>query len=106
MTRRLKALLTGGGLVMVVGVVAGFGSAAPGEDEPLSGPPLERATAAALEAVGPGQVVDAEIGDDDGAAFEVEVRLPDGSQVEVLLDDAFEVIASGPDDGGAGDDED
>jgi hypothetical protein len=56
-------------------------------------------------------VLETEVGD-DGAAYGVEIRLDDGSVVEVALDANFEVIgdaaddddASGSDHDGAGDD--
>ncbi len=107
MRRTWKALLVGAAVIAVVAVAAGFGLGASGEDdEPLAGSQLERATTAALEAVGPGEVVGTEAGDDDGAAYEVEVLLSDGSQVEVQLDRDFAVIATEADDDGAGDESD
>ena len=73
----------------------------PGEtadsDTPLSGETLDQAVAAALAHTGGGEVTETEIGD-DGAAYGVEVRLDDGTQVEVNLDDSFTVISSEPDD--------
>jgi uncharacterized membrane protein YkoI len=66
-------------------------------DAPLSGSALDQAVAAALEHTGGGEVIETEIGD-DGAAYGVEIRLPDGSQVEVNLDEAFTVIGSEVDD--------
>jgi hypothetical protein len=41
-----------------------------------------------LDHVGEGTVTETEIGD-DGAAYGVEVRLNDGSQVEVQIDENF-----------------
>ena len=67
------------------------------DDTPLSGTTLDEAVAAALEHTGQGEVVDTEMGD-DGAAYGVEIRLPDGSQVEVNLDESFTVIGSEADD--------
>ena len=58
----------------------------------LTGSDLEAASAAALEAAGPGTVVEAEVGDDGTSAYEVEVRLDSGESVEVTLDASFEVI--------------
>ena len=102
-----KAMLVAAAVIAVVAVAAGFGFAAAGEDdEPLTGSQLEQATAAALEAVGPGEVVGTEAGDDAGAAHEVEVLLSDGSQVEVQLDQDYTVIATEPDDDGEGDESD
>jgi peptidase YpeB-like protein len=60
-------------------------------DTPLSGGTLQQASEAALAATGGGTVVDSETGD-DGAAYGVEVRKPDGKQVEVSLDDKFKVV--------------
>ena len=73
-------------------------------DEPLTGSTLERAKAAALAHTGGGEVTETEIGD-DGAAYGVEVRLEDGSQVEVNLDENFEVIGQEADDDGANDED-
>jgi hypothetical protein len=42
-------------------------------------------------------VIETEVGD-DGAAYEVDVRLADGSQVEVELNHNLDVIATEPDD--------
>jgi hypothetical protein len=87
----------------VAGIGAGIGVATIGDDdEPLTGNDLEQATAAALEHTGGGTVTESEIGD-DGAAYSVEVRLADGSQVEVQLSANFQVIGSTTDDDGAGD---
>lgn len=104
---RRKLVLTGVLALAAGAVAAGFAVTASGDDdEPLSGATLERATAAALAATGGGTVVETEAGD-DGAAYGVEVRLDDGSVVEVSLDESFRVIGrEADDDEGAGDDED
>jgi uncharacterized membrane protein YkoI len=95
-----------GAVVAVVGALsAGIAIAAAGDDEqPLTGSTLERATDAALAHTGGGTVVETETGD-DGAAYNVEIQLDDGSQVEVNLDESFEVIGQEADDDGPGDDE-
>jgi uncharacterized membrane protein YkoI len=100
MTRKLVLLAA---LVVAVGAVsAGFAVAAGGDDDkPLTGSTLTKAKAAALERTGGGTVVETEIGD-DGAAYGVEVRLGDGSQVEVNLDENFNVIGAAADDDGQG----
>jgi uncharacterized membrane protein YkoI len=104
MTRKVALLVA---LVLAVGaIVAGIAIAAAGGDEqPLTGAALEKATAAALQNTGGGTVSETEVGD-GGAAYEVEVRLADGSQVEVQLDEAFRVIGREADDDGAADDTD
>src|SRR3990170_1894328 len=72
------------------------------DDQPITGPALEEATKAALEHTGGGTVTETEVGD-DGAAYGVEVRLDDGRQVEVNLDENFNVIGQEAYDDGAGD---
>lgn len=87
----------------VIGIGTGVGVATMGDDDrPLEGTAHDRAVAAALEHTGGGTVTETEVGD-GGAAYSVEVRLPDGSQVEVQLDANFDVIGSEADDDGAGD---
>jgi uncharacterized membrane protein YkoI len=100
MTRKLVLIA----VVAVVAVVGtGIAIAAGGDDEqPLTGSTLERATAAALAHTGGGTVTETEVGD-DGAAYEVEVRLANGRQVEVSLDESFDVIGQETDDDGASD---
>ena len=92
--------------VALLGLGTGAAAAAPrGDDEePLTGSTLDKATAAALEETGGGTVVETE-GGDDGAAYSVEVRLDDGSQVEVNLDKNFNVIGHEADDDGPNDSE-
>src|SRR6476620_4585393 len=51
------------------------------------------ATQAALAKVGQGSVTEVERDDDSGAAYEGEVRLNDGSQVEVALGADFQVMS-------------
>ena len=66
-------------------------------DKPITGQPLERAEAAALESTGGGRVTETEAGDEEGA-YEVEVTREDGSQVDVHLDKQFNVLSSAGDD--------
>ncbi len=104
MTRKLK-LIVAAGVVVAIGTVTGgiaIAGAIGGDDQPLVGSVLERATDAALATTGGGTVGEAEVGD-DGVAYEVEVRLPDGSQVDVQLDENFHVTGREADDDGAGD---
>jgi hypothetical protein len=99
-----KLLLIIGLIVALGGASAGIAVAAAaggGDDAPITGSALDRATAAALRHTGGGTVVETEVGD-DGAAYGVEVRLDDGSVVEVSLDETFKVIGNEADDDGAG----
>jgi hypothetical protein len=59
---------------------------------------------AALAATGGGTVLETEAGD-DGAAFGVEIRLPDGRQVEVNLDESFKVVGQEADEDKPGEDD-
>jgi uncharacterized membrane protein YkoI len=106
MTRKLALLAA---LVLALAALsAGVAIAAGGggdDDKPLTGPTLDKATAAAREHAGGGTVVETEAGD-DGAAYGVELRLDDGRQIEVSLDENFNVIGREADDGGANDNDD
>lgn len=106
MDRRKKLIV--GGIVALAVIGGGTGIAIAngvGDDEPLTGSTLEQATAAALEHTGGGTVIESEAGD-DGAAYGVEIRLDDGSVVEVALDENFNVIGQESDDDGANEHED
>jgi uncharacterized membrane protein YkoI len=107
MNRRTKLGVAAAAAIVVIGTGSflGIAAATGGDDEPLSGETRDRAVAAALASTGGGTVTETEAGD-DGAAYEVEVRKADGSQVEVQLNADFSVIGSeADDDGGAGEDE-
>jgi uncharacterized membrane protein YkoI len=105
MTRKL--VLIAAAVVVLGAVTAGIaiGAAGGDDDRALTGSALERATDAALAHTGGGTVTETEIGD-DGAAYSVEVRLGDGSEVEVNLDENFDVIGQEVDDDGADDEPD
>lgn len=63
----------------------------------LSKADREKASAAALDYVGGGAVTDVERGEgDDSFAYEVEVTLPAGTEIDVKLDDDFKVINNPP----------
>ena len=104
MTRKLTLIAI---LILALGALsAGIAIAAAGDDDdkPLTGSTLDRATAAALEHTGGGTVTETEVGD-NGAAYSVEIRLDDGRQVEVDLDESFDVIGREADDGGPNDED-
>lgn len=105
MTRRNRLIAISLALVAIgtgAGIVVANGAAESDTDTPLTGTDLDRATEAALAHTGGGTVIESEIGD-DGAAYGIEIRLDDGSVVEVNLDESFAVIGSEPDDDGAND---
>ena len=58
----------------------------------LTGADYDQASAAAVAAAGGGTVTDADRSDDAGVAYEVDVRLDDGTEVDVDLDAAFGVV--------------
>ena len=108
MTKRMRWLIGAALAVGLVGAGVGIGLAETNgdsgnevensdSDQPLTGTDLDEAKAAALEYTGGGTVTEAEAGD-DGAAFGVEVRRDDGTQVEVRLDETFTVIGTEADD--------
>ena len=99
-----RTVWVGGGAIALALIAGGTGIAIAtgGEDAPLTGPARNAAAAAALAETGGGTVVETEVGD-DGAAYGVEVRLDDGSTVEVSLDERFHVIGRSNDDDGAAD---
>ena len=104
MNRRTTWIAAGALAVLIAVGAVGLTLAQGGDiDEPLSGTNLDRATQAALEHTGGGTVIETEVGD-DGAAYGVEVRLDDGSVVEVQLDENFQVTGDEADDDGGAED--
>jgi hypothetical protein len=99
MQRKARWLIGAG----VVGVLAlggtGVAVASGGDDDeaPITGDALERASDAALARTGGGRVTETEVGDEE-SYYEVEVTLDDGSQVDVQLDEDFNVVGSETDD--------
>jgi len=102
---RERMIKIGAGVVAVAALAGGgaaWATSAGDDDKPLTGSAREQAIAAALAHTGDGTVTETEAGD-DGAAYGVEVRLQDGSQIEVELDQNFNVIGQEGDDDGRGD---
>lgn len=97
-----RSILIAAGALGAASLTAGGAALASsrGDEQPLTGATLEQATAAALRATNGGVVTETEIGD-DGAAYGVEVRLPDGRQVEIGLDERFAAVGREVDDDGA-----
>ena len=110
MKRRTKfAIAAAAAGAIVVGASAGIATAGGGDDsEPaLTGSDLARASAAALDHTGEGRVTGTEVGDEE-SYYEVEVTLDDGSQVDVQLDEEFQVVGTeteGTDDESGADDD-
>ena len=95
------------GLVAITALAATGGVIASavggGDDQPITGPALAKCTAAALAEHPGGTVTETEIGD-DGAVYGVEIRLEDGSEVEVHLNENCRVIGQAAYDDGPNDD--
>ena len=97
--RRRTGILIGTAVTVTVAAAGAGVAVATGvtdTERPITGPALDAATAAALEHTGGGRVTETEVGDEEGA-YEVEVTLPDGRQVEVHLDADFTVIGTAAD---------
>jgi hypothetical protein len=107
MQRRNKLLIAGGMVVALAAGGAGIAVASGVTDDdntpPLTGDALDTASRAALEYTGEGRVTGTEAGDEE-SAYEVEVTLDDGSQVDVQLDESFHVVSSSDDHENEGDD--
>ena len=88
------ALAAGGGGLAIAGSSGGDAAedAAEGPDTAITGSPLDRASAAALEHVGEGKVTDTEVGDEE-SYYEVEVTRDGGEQLDVQLDRDFNVVS-------------
>ena len=67
------------------------------DDQPITGPALQKASEAALDHTGGGRVTGTEVGDEE-SYYEVEVTLEDGRQVDVQLDESFNVVSDKVDD--------
>jgi peptidase YpeB-like protein len=99
--RRKRMLVVVGALAVVLAIGAGAAIARTvgGSDEHVTGPAAAKAAAAAVEAAGGGQAVEVEYQDGDGTGvYEVEVRRPDGTQLEVHLNGQFEAVGTAADD--------
>jgi len=92
-------------IVAIAGSAGGAVIATGGDDEqPITGSALDQASEAALDHTGGGRVTGTEIGDEE-SFYEVEVTRDDGSQVDVQLDESFNVVGGEADDDSGRDDE-
>ena len=60
---------------------------------PITGPDLDRASEVAINHLGGGTVTETEI-EDEESYYEVEVTLDDGRQIDVQLDENFNVVST------------
>ena len=106
---RTTKLIAGGvlavaGIGIGTGIAIAAGATGSGDDAPITGSAVDEAIAAALEHTGGGTVVETEA-NEGGAACVIEIRLDDGTKVEVGLDANLGVIDQATDDDGRGDKE-
>lgn len=90
---RWRSWATGAAVAGASAIILGLGVTALVGDKdgmPITGADRDRATAVALEFAGGGQVLEAEVGEPQ-SHFTIEVAKPDGSVVEVGLDENFRV---------------
>ena len=98
------------GVLLIGGVTAVNAAGGPSltgderDDQPLTGDTLSKAEDAAIDAAGGGKVTDSEHSDDRGVAYEIEVAMSNGDEVDVDLDSDYKVVSKdldksdGPDD--------
>ena len=84
------AVLTVGGISTAV---AGGSGGDSDKDVPLTGTTLSQASDAAVAAAGGGEVIESEVSDEAGSAYEVTVLTADGQETEVQLDKTFAVVS-------------
>jgi hypothetical protein len=93
MQMRTKAILAGVTVAAIGAIGTGVAVAGGDVDVPIEGDALDRAAAAALDRTGGGRVTGSEVGDEE-SYYEVEVTMPDGRQIDVQLDESFNVVGA------------
>ena len=93
--KRKVAIAAGAAVVLAAGGV-GIASAVAGSDGEggATGPDAQRAEAAALRLIPGGAANAVERDSENGATWEVEVRRPDGSTIDVRLDERFNLVVA------------
>ena len=96
MNGRMLMILAAIGVVAALGLggaaIAGAAGVFDDESSQIHGLQADRATAAALEITSGGRANSVELDSENGATYEVEVTRPDGSTVDVRLDEAFGLV--------------
>ena len=92
MKKKTAIISSAAGLVLVLGAVGITYAVTEANDGPLTGDTLERASNVALAEVGTGTVTSAERNDDGGSAYDLSVRLDNGDEVDVELNESFDVV--------------
>jgi len=94
---RQRVVIAAAGIAVVAAASAGgVAVATSGDDGPASHQytqeQADAATEAALDATGGGTANSVESDDENGATYEVEVTKPDGTTVDVRLDESYQVV--------------
>ena len=96
MRKRMITIAAGVAALVALGLggaaIAGAAGAFDDESASIGGPAAQQARDAALRATGGGAAGSVERDSEQGATYEVEVRKPDGSTVDVRLDGSFGVL--------------
>lgn len=89
-----KKIVIGIGAVVASAAIAGGATAygSSDSDESVKAPQAGRAAEAALDATGGGTANSVEADNEDGATWEVEVTKPEGTTVDVRLDEDYQVV--------------
>jgi hypothetical protein len=97
-----KVVIAAGAAVVLAAGGVGIANAVAGSDGEggATGPDAQRAEAAALRLIPGGTANAVERDSENGATWEVEVRRPDGSTVDVRLDDRFNLVVAEADSDG------
>lgn len=104
--RRVVAIGAAVAVVAAGGVGIAYAVGGGESEEAVTGPRAEKAIAAAVEQVGGGEVLEAEYQETGSqGVYEVEIKRPDGSVVEVNVSGGFDTVGTATDDEGAGEDE-
>jgi hypothetical protein len=109
MTRTRKLLIAGAAVLALGAGGVGIAQAVGGDEEQATGPEADRAKQAAVESAGGGRAVGVERENEGRSSWEVEVRRPDGGEVEVDLSRDLKRVAAESDDddrGEQGEDDD
>ena len=105
MNRKLVVCAVATGITVAVGLAGAAAAVASNDDggHTVTGTQAGRATAAALAATEGGTANSVERDSENGATWEVEVTKPDGTTVDVRLDQAYQVVVIEGDGDSSGD---
>lgn len=94
-SKRIAMVIAGAALVTAgtVGAAGALSGDDGAQDRPIPASELEQVEKAALDETGGGKVTETEV-DDEESKYEVEVTLEDGTQVDVQLDEDFQVVGT------------